>query len=75
MACDGYPIINGDGSVPYDSKYKVRKDHVYSPAVLLSDQSNWVIDGIEVTNSADDNFNHVGIPGIYHRTDWGWYLM
>ena len=58
---DGYPIINGDGSVPYDSQYKVRKDFVYSPTVLLSDQSNWVIDGIEVTNSADDSYNHVGI--------------
>ena len=59
------------GRFLYDSKYKVRKDHVYSPAVLLSDQSNWVIDGIEVTNSADDNFNHVGILVFTTVTDWG----
>ncbi|OUP03551.1 hypothetical protein B5F36_08735 [Anaerofilum sp. An201] len=55
-----YPVINGNGTMPYDWSKK-GTDPAYTPAVLLCDQSNWVIEDLEVTNNFDTKYNQIGI--------------
>lgn len=57
---DSYPIINGNGTMPYDWNQK-GTDPSYTPAVMLYDQSYWVIEDLEVTNNFDTTYNQVGI--------------
>ena len=57
---DLYPIINGNGTMPYDWNQK-GTDPTYTPAVMLYDQSYWVIEDLEVTNNFDTAYNQVGI--------------
>lgn len=56
----GYPVINGNGTMPYNWDERGSQP-TFTPTVLLSDQSHWVIENLEVTNSADATHNQVGI--------------
>lgn len=69
---DAYPVIAGNGKPLVKAIGDSKGEHRHNPVVFLSDQSNWIIENLEVTNNVTTDLNNVGIliftTGIKGRT-------